>query len=259
MNEKPKYVIKPEEAKLHVSIGNSKIGKGVYNFSTLPGNAENLLKLKDGTLLTNIPGTCSKHCQGCFNGGCYAVKSACLHSNVVIKAWAENTLLLRQGVVWGQLNDYITNNEHKIKLFRINVSGEVISVKDLEQWNSIALSHPNIAFGLYTKNFEALDEFMQRYGDTAPNFCINISQWNHVADAFLKKYPNQFNVFEYDETNRSSCNWSVQDRYRLAQIHHCPAVDFKGHHRKLDGKSITCDLCQRCYHKTGRVTAVYAH
>ena len=93
--QKPKYIINHKNAKLHVSKGNSKIGKGVYNFSTLPGNEKNLLKLKTGTLLTDIPGTCSKHCSTCFSDGCYAVKSACLHSNVVIKAWAENTLLLR--------------------------------------------------------------------------------------------------------------------------------------------------------------------
>ena len=257
---KPRYVITDKSVKLHVSTGNSKIGKGVYNFSTLPDNAENLLTLKDGTVLTNIYGTCSKHCDGCFNGGCYAVNSAKLHHNCVIKAWADNTLLLRQGIIWGQLDDYVSQHKDKIKLFRINVSGEAESVKDFEEWNKIALHNPSIAFGMYTKNFEALDEFMQKHGDTAPNFCINVSQWNHVADAFLAKYPNKFNVFEYNPTNRSDCDWPLAERVRLAKLTKCPAVDIHGHHtKKADGTPITCKDCGRCYRKTGQITAVYAH
>ncbi len=261
MNDlKAKYIITDESAKLHISTGNTKIGKGVYNFSTLPGNDENLLTLKDGTVLTNVPGTCSKHCDGCFNGGCYAVKSALLHNNVVIKAWGDNTLLLRQGTLWGQLDDYVSQHKDKIKLFRINVSGEAESVKDFEEWNKIALRYPSISFGLYTKNFEDLDRFMQKHGDTAPNFCINISQWNHVADKFLAKYPNKFNVFEYDPSNLANCNLSLVDRARLAKITKCPAVDKNGHHvKKADGTPITCKDCGRCYRKTGKITAVYAH
>lgn len=259
-NLKPKYIISDESVKLHISAGNSKIGKGVYNFSTLPGNAENLLTLKDGTLLTNIPGTCSKHCVGCFNGGCYAVNSALLHNNVVIKAWGDNTLLLRQGTLWGQLDNYVSQHKDKIKLFRINVSGEAESVKDFEEWNKIALRNPSIAFGMYTKNFEDLDKFMQKHGDTAPNFCINISQWNHVADAFLAKYPNKFNVFEYNPTNLRDCDWSLAERARLAKLTKCPAVDIHGHHtKKADGTPLTCKDCGRCYRKTGQITAVYAH
>lgn len=261
MNDlKVKYIITDESARLHISTGNSKIGKGVYNFSTLPGNAENLLSLKNGTILTNVPGTCSKHCDGCFNGGCYAVNSARLHHNYVIKAWADNTLLLRQGTIWGQIDDFISSKKEKIELFRINVSGEVESVKDFEEWNKIALRYPSISFGLYTKNFEDLDRFMQKHGDTAPNFCINISQWNHVADKFLAKYPNKFNVFEYDPSNLANCNLSLVDRARLAKITKCPAVDKNGHHvKKADGTPITCKDCGRCYRKTGKITAVYAH
>lgn len=261
MNDlKVKYIITDESAKLHISTGNSKIGKGVYNFSTLPGNAENLLTLKDGTVLTNVPGTCSKHCDGCFNGGCYAAKSAKLHNNCVIKAWADNTLLLRQGTIWGQLDDFISSKKEKIQLFRINVSGEAESVKDFEEWNKIALRYPSISFGMYTKNFEDLDKFMQKHGDTAPNFCINVSQWNHVADAFLAKYPNKFNVFEYNPTNLSDCDWSVAERVRLAKLTKCPAVDIHGHHtKKADGTPLTCKDCGRCYKKTGQITAVYAH
>lgn len=265
------YNLKPEEAKLHISSGNSKIGKGVYNFSTLPGNAENVLTLGDQRL-TNVEGTCSKYCNGCFNGGCYAVNSAKLHHNCVIRAWGENTLLLRKGVLFSQISSYITAKNLKylnskqpedkvIELFRINVSGEITSVTEFEEWNKIALKHPEIAFGLYTKAFDVLDEFLQKHPEGfAKNFCINISQWNHVADEFLAKYPNKFNIFEYDETNRSNCDWSEEERKRLSKLVHCPAVDKKGHHtKKVDGSPLTCKDCGRCYTNTGRTTAVYSH
>lgn len=259
-NLQVKYVINDATAKLHVSKGNLKIGEGVYNFSTLPGNSDHLLKLKDGTILTNVPGTCSKHCKGCFNSGCYAVNSCRLHHNAVVPAWAENTVLLRKGVLFDQLTNYIQKNQSKIQLFRINVSGEIESAQEFEKWNQICLQFPHIRFGIYTKNFEALDEFMQKHGDSAPNFCINVSQWNHVADAFLAKYPNKFNVFEYNPTNRKDCDWSLAERTRLAKLPKCPAVDIHGHHtKKSDGTPLTCKDCGRCYRKTGQTTAVYAH
>ena len=47
---------------------------------------------------------------------------------------------------------------------------------------------------------------------------------------------------------------------RLKHVTHCPAVKADGHHAKTpDGRPITCDMCKRCYRKTGQRTAVYAH
>lgn len=261
-NLQPKYEITLEGATLHIAKGNSKIGKGIYAFSSLPGNADHLLTAK-GELLTNIPGTCSHHCETCFAHGCYAVNSARLHHNVVIKSWGENTLLLRAGLLKDKLIEYIDGKQggkQPIEIFRINVSGEVESVAEFEMWNELAIKYPNIRFGIYTKNFEDLDTFMQKYGSTAPNFCINISQWHGCADEILAKYPNQFNVFEYDDSNLKHNDLSEEDLARLAQLHHCPAVDFHGHHAKdKNGNDITCDKCLRCYRKTGKTTAVYAH
>ena len=47
-NNQPKYHVDQAKAHLHLSRGNSKIGKGIWSFSTLPGNAEHMLYLKDG-------------------------------------------------------------------------------------------------------------------------------------------------------------------------------------------------------------------
>lgn len=260
------YNIKIEDAQLHITKGNSKIGKTIYSFSTLPGNAEHLIYAK-GILLTDVAGTCTHLCEGCF-GACYAVNSARLHHNAVIKAWAENTLLLRHNpkALFKQIDAYISVRNRKgcknpkITTWRWNVSGEIQDAKELEMMNDLARKHREVNFGIYTKNFEAVSKFFRRHKDTAPNFVINISQWHHVADKILKKLNGKVNVFEYDDSNLKHNDLSIEDKERLSQMLHCRAVTATGKHATLpNGDPITCDLCKRCYTKTGNHTAVYAH
>lgn len=281
-NNKVLYEIKEEEAKLHLSQGNNKIGKTIWSFATLPGNEEHIptVKVKDSSgkptnesiRLTSIPGTCSKYCDNCArDGACYAWRDLKLHNNVCAQAWAENTLLLRSGKVFDMLSEFINDKnakfletkdekQLKVKTVRINTSGEIENLEQFEAWNKLALSHPEVTFGVYTKNFDDLDKFIQKHGDTAPNFVVNVSQWKHVADEFLAKYPKKFNVFEYDDSNKKDNDLSEEDKIRLAATVHCPAVNAQGHHvLDKDGKPITCDRCGRCYRKTGKVTAVHSH
>ena len=285
-NQKPKYVLDPTKAKLHVSKGNAKIGDGIFSFSTLPGNADHMITLADGTLLTDVPGTCSKFCDECFGGGCYAVRDAKLHNNATIPAWGENTLLLRSGRLWDELETFLTLKNAKavkllrswkkpqtedlglidacakeilrqtrelakVKTFRIHVSGELESVDDLRHWNALALSHPETVFGIYTKNYDALGEYLDAGTDFAPNLVVNVSEWHGVAKPFLEKYSwAKLNVFVYDDHLDPE----------LESVPHCPAVTREGRHAKLpDGSEMTCDRCRRCYRKTGERTAVYAH
>lgn len=267
----PLYKVKLEDAKLHVAKGNSKIGKTIYSFSTLPGDVNHLL-YANKVLLTDLPGTCTNLCEGCF-GACYAVNSAKLHHNAVIKAWADNTLLLRYkpSILFDQINAlineknkkyYETHNEKdiKIKTWRWNVSGEIQNVTELALMNILAKKHPEVMFGIYTKNFKAVETLLDALGDTQPNFVINISQWHHVADDFLKKYVDKVNIFEYDDSNLKNHGLSEEDVARLSKISHCPAVTKQGTHAKTpNGDPITCDMCRRCYTKTGKATAVYSH
>ena len=270
----PLYDLSAGDARLCITKGNSKVGKGIYTSSTRPGNSENLLTINGPAgkiLLTSVPGTCSKHCAGCFNGGCYAVNSARLHHNAVVPAWAANTLLLRSGKFFEEVEAFIAKKNAKyaktgdlkdasVRTFRINVSGEIQNVSELEGWNKIALKHPEVMFGIYTKNYEALEEFMKKRGESAPNFVINVSQWHGVASGFLAKYPGKFNVFEYDDSQLKSSKLVAEDVARLAKLPHCPAVTASGKHAKnAAGEDITCDHCGRCYRKTGATTAVYAH
>ena len=290
------YTIKADEAKLHISKGNNKIGKGIWSFSTLPGNASHMIYINGSKdLLTDIPGTCSKYCDGCArDGACYAWRDAKLHHNVTVRAWGENTLLLRSGKVWDLLDEFFAqknkkameilaswNPEHhddrswetvlalaieaaKIRTFRINVSGELESVDDLNHWANIAAKHPETQFGIYTKNYDALLSYFDSRACHPGNLVINVSEWHGVASAAIaklnEKYKGQFNVFEYDDHNKKDCDLSEAEVARLEAEPHCPAVLRNGHHAKTpDGTPITCDMCRRCYRKTGARTAVWSH
>lgn len=271
------YLIKPEDARLHVSKGNRKIGTGIWALSTLPGNQDHLLHIKGKGLLTTIPGTCSKYCDGCAkDGACYAWRDAKLHHNAVIKAWGENTLLLRENIdkFFEDINVFISamnakykltkNPDHRrVKVWRWHVSGEIESLQQLEKMNEVALKHPEVIFSVYTKNYDVLREFLTKNpnGDFAPNFVVNVSQWHHVADDFLAEYPDKFNVFEYDDSHLKTCEMSEEDKARLAKMKHCPSVGKDGKRRKkADGTLWTCSDCLFCYEKhPGEHIAVHAH
>ena len=277
MTNKPYYQINEDQATLHISQGNEKIGKGIWSFSTLPGNEEHPLITSTKGLLTDIPGTCSHLCSSCFQS-CYAARDSRLHCNATIPAWGENTLLLRNGKLWDQLETFLTlkngkaekylEEAHKqgidpdvalakarelavIKILRIHVSGEYENAQQLRRWNLLALAHPEITFSSYTKNFDALAEFLDAGLDFADNFVVNVSEWHGIAKPFLEKYSwAKLNCFIYDDHTEPE----------LKAVQHCPAVTKEGHHAKLpDGSPIQCSNCLRCYRKTGQRTAVYAH
>lgn len=262
-----------ENTKISISYGNSKVGM-MLNWSTLPGDAAHPLKAK-GELLTDVPGTCCGKCDACFNN-CYAVNSARLHHNACIPSWAKNTLMMRnhRELVFKQLEAEIRRvnkkyyetgeqSDLKYKYVRINVSGEIESLEELESWDDLAQAHPELKFGLYSKNQQLLLNFFKKHGQTADNFTINISQWHGVMDATLKQLKDMgaiVNVFEYDDSNRAWCTLSDQEKMRLAGCNHCPAVSKAGHHAtKTDGSPILCTDCGRCYRKTDATTAVYDH
>ena len=100
-------------ANLHISKGNSKLGRGVYNISFVPGNKEHRPKIR-GTVVSNVVGTCSKHCGQCASSrACYAFKSFIRHHNATVQAWSENTLLLRSGKLFNKVAAWIEENNNK--------------------------------------------------------------------------------------------------------------------------------------------------
>ena len=272
----PVYKINPTEVKdIHLSLGNSKIGN-MINWSTLPGNEEHMLIAK-GRLITDIVGTCSINCQGCFKN-CYARKSVLKHHNSVACNWAENTIMIRdkKDECFQKIDEEIRklnrefcegrSPEPKYDIFRINVSGEISDSEELERWNNLAYLHPEIKFGTYTKNSTALIEFFKKNKDSAPNFTINVSEWHGVMKdtiETLHKIGSVFNVFEYDDSNRAKNDLSEDEKVRLSKLPHCVAVGPTAANRHpinpKTGKAWHCHECKGCYTKTGTHRCVYSH
>ena len=141
--------------KIHITGGKVKIGKGIFNISLLPSDAP--LTKKDGTILTNISGTCKGCCDGCKNN-CYAVKQAVYHHNSVITAWGENTILARENMAefFRQLDIFFSENI--VSVFRWHVGGEFFSKEYMKGVYDFCAKHPETRFYCYTKRFQWVEE-----------------------------------------------------------------------------------------------------
>ena len=265
-----------ETTKITISCGNNKIGH-MLNWSTLPGNSDHALIAK-GRRLTDIEGTCSGNCSGCFKN-CYARRSILQHHNKVTEPWAKNTLMIRYRMeeCFKQIDTmireknskyYITGNisDLKYKFFRINVSGELQSLEELEAWNLLAREHTKINFGIYSKNTKVLLAFFAKHGQTAENLCINISEWHGVMKDTINQLEAMgavFNVFEYDDSNQASCKLSAAEKLILSKKPQCPAVGATQANRHpanpATGEPWKCTECGACYRKNGSRRCVYSH
>lgn len=277
LNTTPLYDIRlTSDTRVSLSAGNTKIGK-MLNWSTLPGNAAHPLVAK-GRLVTNVEGTCTHNCDGCFKQ-CYARRSILQHHNSVTRPWAENTLMIRYNMAecFRQIDQTIREKNKKFylsgdpadiqfKFFRINVSGELQSLEELENWNALAEAHPEVNFGIYSKNSKVLLAFFEKHKQTAKNLCVNVSEWHGTMAetiAALKSMGAVFNVFEYDDSNLSSAQLTPEEREQLSKHPHCPAVGAtKDNPHPINPKTGTvwhCCDCKGCYLKTGIHRCVYSH
>ena len=239
-----------DNGELHVTIskGNTKMGN-IPNFNTLPGNRP--ITKKDGTQLTNIIGTCGKHCKECFKA-CYAVRFVRMHHNACVKPYAMNTLIMRfdPEKLRAAIKEYCEKNV--VKYFRFHTSGEIESKSQLELYAQICKDNPEVNFYLYTKAFGVLQDWFislgERNEEIPDNFVINLSEWHGNLDFMTSPACHTFfrkcNIFSYDDGNSGA---------KVEAMTHCPAVDKQGHET-----GITCAQCRRCM-KKGHQTAVYAH
>ena len=233
-----------KEMQPSITKGNRKIGKRVYSFSLLPGSSP--ITLKDGTVLTNVKGTCNGICSDCQHC-CYAVRDAKTYNSTTIPAWGKNTVMLRndRDGLFNKIDTYIS--KHKVEIWRWQVAGEIEDYDYLERMNDMALKHPNVQFGVYTKRFAFVKMFINKHQKFADNFCVNLSEWNH-------------NIDQYHFEGLNSFVWDDGDDPEISKLPHCPAVSAPttpGGKGKSTG--ITCSQCGRCYRTTGKKTAVYNH
>ena len=130
------------DLRLHISKGNQKIGM-VHNFSMAPGI------------------TCA-NCSGCL-AYCYDVKAVLQYKNVV-KARAENTVLMQKyrKQTFKAIDKYISA-QRAHKAFRWHVSGDILDVDYFNRMVKIARKHPDWIFWTYTKNYRAVNEWIDKH------------------------------------------------------------------------------------------------
>ena len=155
--------------KVHISKGNSKIGK-CLNISTMPVM------------------TCG-NCKACKKG-CYAMKVLARRGIKVLTAWVENTYMMREHIdeYFRQIDDAMARRRlHKYT--RFHVAGEFQSVKELEGMRQLAIAHPDFQIWTYTKMHILVNNWIKKLGgkDMIPaNLHIMYSQWGDV------KVPNPY-------------------------------------------------------------------
>ena len=227
------------DGNINVSVvdGNGKLGKGIHNYSLLPGDEP--LKLKNGVQLTNLCGTCHGCCNGCKKE-CYAILNGVYHHNTCIPAWARNTLLAREDPESFQygLQNYIDNNI--VTFMRVHMGGEFFSKEYMKQTIEFAGKNKDVpSFYPYTKRYEWLEELDDEIGFPS-NFHPIVSIWH---DNYAN--PKKFAEFIYDDGTQPE----------LDNLPHCPAVDKYGRETGW-----TCARCKHCpLAERGSRMCVYAH
>ena len=163
MNKKAiyaEYGIKFENGKIESPVGvispllidgNSKLGKGVWTFSTLPSNKTFSVEI-DGNVV-KIKGTCPCDCKGCYaQTGFYNMPS-------VLKANAIKTFLCREHLDFVKRAIIAQIHADNIKLCRIHASGDFFSQAYIEMWKEIVKACEDCVFWTYTKNADAENAF----------------------------------------------------------------------------------------------------
>jgi len=131
--------------------GNSKIGNGVYHFSTLPGNKEYKVTINGQEYETT--GTCADLCTGC-----YGTKGNYRFSNTINNIGVRN-VIAREYMNFCELAIMAQIKADNIKTVRIHATGDFFSRDYLEMWKRIIKANPATVFWTYTKETAAETAF----------------------------------------------------------------------------------------------------
>lgn len=131
--------------------GNAKLGKGVWTFSTLAGNAIYDIVIDNKSY--SVKGTCVCNCVGCYaQTGFYKMPST-------LKALAIRTLIAQLMPTWLENAIIAQIKAENIKLCRIHASGDFFSAEYVNVWRNIVKACNTCVFWTYTKNASAENAF----------------------------------------------------------------------------------------------------
>lgn len=161
--------------------GNSKLGRGVWTFSTLPGNM--IYDIVINNMSFSVCGTCPCNCKGCYaQTGFYRMPS-------VIQANAMKTILARDYADFVKKAIIAQVEADNIKLCRIHASGDFFSMAYVEMWKDIVKACENCVFWTYTKNAKAekaFDDFsnINIVKSIVPGFGFNFGKCEYILKVY---------------------------------------------------------------------------
>lgn len=208
--------------------GNIKLGDSMATWSTLMGSHDiNIPELGQA-----VKGTC-QNCAGCEKD-CYVKKSYRYPS--VKYSHARNTLGLRNAIdkVFKDLDAQLKKAKNKIKIVRLNQSGELENEDQFGRWCRLAENHPETKFYIYTKMYDLVIPGLLA-GKVPSNFTILFSIWHDqgAAEYEMVKHLKNVKAFIYDDGEDLTVEPKV----------YCAAYDSNG---KLNHEE-TCQKCGKCY------------
>ena len=104
----------------------------------------------------------------------------------------------------------------------------------------MAKKHPETRFGIYTKRFSWVVDYLKANNKFPENFFINASEWNHNIDSLKPQIEGKTNIFAYCDSLAEAQEY-LDKGYKM-----CRAIDYRGCHT-----GIKCDECGYCYGRYG--------
>lgn len=192
--------------------GNTKTGKEVYTYSTLPTN-----KVFD-TIYGPVQGTCPCHCEGCYaTKGNYNFPS-------VINALALQTVLARQYLDFVK-RAIIAQLETlpEVKEIRIHAAGDFFSDEYFNMWCEIVALFPEKFFWTYTKvrKYESgFDKFVNAniVKSIIDGVGFNFGHVEYILATYKKLKAAGFRVY--------ICKCGVDNNQHCHNCHSCSKYDF---------------------------------
>lgn len=209
------YGIRFEDGKIFAPIfgfipellidGNSKIGKGVYHFSMLPGT-ETYTATVNGVAY-ECQGTCNCDCSGCYaKTGRYNCDTP-KQSNLIKSMLARYFPDFVKNAVIAQIK------ANHIELCRIHASGDFVNDEYIAIWRDITKACPECTFWSYTKNAKAESAFddipnCNIVKSIIPNCGLNFGHCDYILKAYqiLKNAGKSVYVCRCGIDNNQHCN-----------------------------------------------------
>ena len=202
------------DIKLCISKGNRKIGRAL-NVSLPP-------------ILS-----CG-NCKECKHF-CYDVRACLQYPNTVINARIRNyVILLKDRERYFNLIDEACSRRKQNKMFRWHVSGDIIDIDYFCRMVEIARKHSDFTFWTYTKMYNIVNEYCDRYGrESIPgNLSVMFSEWKGMPIV---------NPYHFGEFRALYADEEIP-----ANTYYCPG---------------NCEICKEC--RRGCIvnenTAIYIH